>query len=148
MNKHWPGNLLHPEQLVFFFTLNKEFCNNFWYISSYWVRQDTPDGLDNFEFWFRFVAILSSFVSLVGLVKIPSNLLMHCKSKANFSDIIESVGLGTWCRMTSKLAWAIYRQPFSIPSNPPAWHVNIKHTKKKKEASLMQLVSKEENRKK
>lgn len=121
----------------FLFTLNIEFCNYFWYIPTYWVRQETPDCLDNFEFWFSSVAIsiLSSFVSPVGLIKMPFNLSMHCKSKANFSDIIESVGLGTRCKMTSKLATAIYRQPFSLLSNPPAWHV-IQSSQKRKRVLL------------
>lgn len=60
----------------------------------------------------------------------PFNPLLHCQNEANFSDIIESVGLDTQCRMTSKLVWAIYRQLFEILSNPP--EQDIRHTQKKK----------------
>ena len=107
-----------------FFSLNVEFCNYFWYTLTYWVRQDTLDCLDNFTFWFGSVVLLFSFVSLLCLVKKKKNAIIYWyKSKANFSDIIESAGLSTCCRMTSKLVWAIYRQPFSILTNPPVWHV-------------------------
>ena len=107
-----------------FFSLNVEFCNYFWYTLTYWVRQDTLDCLDNFTFWFGSVVLPFSFVSLLCLVKKKKNAIIYWyKSKANFSDIIESAGLSTCCRMTSKLVWAIYRQPFSILTNPPVWHV-------------------------
>ena len=107
-----------------FFSLNVEFCNYFWYTLTYWVRQDTLDCLDNFTFWFGSVVLLFSFVSLLCLVKKKKNAIIYWyKSKANFSDIIESAGLSTCCRMTSKLVWAIYRQPFWILTNPPVWHV-------------------------
>ena len=107
-----------------FFSLNVEFCNYFWYTLTYWVRQDTLDCLDNFTFWFGSVVLLFSFVSLLCLVKKKKNAIIYWyKSKANFSDIIESAGLSTCCRMTSKLVWAIYRQPFSILTSPPVWHV-------------------------
>lgn len=68
----------------------------------------------------------------------------HCKNEANFSDIVESIGLSMWCRMTSKLARAIYRQPGSILFNPPAQHV-IGSTERRKDRRLH--VGSEEGRK-
>lgn len=123
-----------------FFSLNVEFCNYFWFTLTYWVRQDTLDCLDNFTFWFGSVVLLFSFVSLLCLVKKKNAITYWYKSKANFSAIIESVGLSTCCRTASKLVWAIYRRPFSILTNPPAWHV-IQGTQEKEDPFLL-VVSK------
>lgn len=121
-----------------FFSRNVEFCNYFWYTLTYWVRQNTLDCLDNFTFWFGSVVLLFSFVSLLCLVK--NAITYWYKSKANFSDITESVDLSTCCRMTSKFVWAVYRPPFSILTNPPVWHV-IQGTQEK-ENPFLWVVSK------
>ena len=121
-----------------FFSRNVEFCNYFWYTLTYWVRQNTLDCLDNFTFWFGSVVLLFSFVSLLCLVK--NAITYWYKSKANFSDITESVDLSTCCRMTSKFVWAIYRLPFSILTNPPVWYV-IQGTQEK-ENPFLWVVSK------
>lgn len=66
------------------------------------------------------------------------NLLMHCRWEANFS--VERAGLSTWCRMTSTLAGgAIYRQPFSVFSSPPA-HRAMQSTGRR-EGSLLHVGS-------
>jgi len=98
------------------FSLNVEFCYYFWYTLTYWVRQNILGCLDNFTFWFGSVFYFSA---LCHSCLVKKAITYWYKSKANFSDIIESVGLSTCCRMTSKLVWAIYRQSFSILTNPP-----------------------------
>lgn len=119
------------------FSLNAEFCYYFWYTLTYWVRQNILGCLDNFTFWFGSVFYFSA---LCHSCLVKKAITYWYKSKANFSDIIESVGLSTCCRMTSKLVWAIYRQSFSILTNPPVWQV-IQGTQEKEDPFLC-VVSK------
>lgn len=93
------------------------------------------------------MAVFSNCVSPVGLVKMSFNLLMHCRWEANFSDTVERAGLGTWCRMTSTLAGAIYRQPFPILSSPPA-HRAMQSTGRREGSLYCTWVVRKEHRRK